>query len=73
MPFTSVPDLVSQRRVFLRAGSAFVSQRDLASLVVQDFRATLSKGLASINRRWREVFPDSDLRLRPLVEGLSQR
>ena len=39
----------------------------------QDFRAGLSKGLAAINRRWRDVFPDSDQRLRPLVEGLSQR
>ena len=35
VPFTNVPDLVSQRRVFLRAGLAYVSQRDLASLVVQ--------------------------------------
>ena len=40
---------------------------------LQDFRAGLSKGLAAINRRWRDVFPDSDQRLRPLVEGLSQR
>jgi DNA primase large subunit len=59
--------------VFLSGGFAYVCQKDLASLVVQDFRSQLSKGLSQINRRWREVFPDSDQRLRPLVEGLSQR
>ena len=45
----------------------------LVHFYAQDFRTCLSKGLSSINRRWRDVFPDSDQRLRPLVEGLSQR
>lgn len=43
VPFTSVPDLVAQRRVYLSRGYAYVSQKDLASLVVQDFRTQLSK------------------------------
>ncbi len=43
MPFTSVPDLVSQRKVFLQGGWAYVFHKDLVSLVVQDFRAQLSK------------------------------
>ncbi|GAX81494.1 hypothetical protein CEUSTIGMA_g8923.t1 [Chlamydomonas eustigma] len=73
VPFISVPDLVSQRKVWLHGGFAYVGQKDLVSLVAQDFRINLSKGLASISRRWREIFPDSDQRLRPLVEGLSQR
>ncbi|KAG1675409.1 hypothetical protein FOA52_012328 [Chlamydomonas sp. UWO 241] len=73
VPFTAVPDLVAQRKVYLQDGWAYVWQKDLASLVVQDFRAGLSKGLSSVNRRWREIFPDSDARLRPLVEGLSTR
>ena len=73
VPFTSVPDLVAQRKVLVSGGFAYVWQKDLASLIVQDFRSQLSKGLSQINRRWREVFPDSDQRLRPLVEGLSQR
>ncbi len=42
MPFQAVPDLVAQRRVLLRRGFAYVSQRNLASLVVQVFRAKLS-------------------------------
>lgn len=31
------------------------------------------QGLADINRRWRDMFPDTDQRLRPLVAGLSTR
>ena len=42
VPFQFVPDLVAQRRVLLRKGWAYVSQRDLVSLVVQDFRKGLS-------------------------------
>lgn len=38
-----MPDLVAQRRVYLSRGYAYVSQKDLASLVVQDFRTQLSK------------------------------
>lgn len=38
-----MPDLVAQRRVLLVGGHAAVSARDLSSLVVQDFRASVSK------------------------------
>ncbi|KAF5828854.1 eukaryotic and archaeal DNA primase, large subunit-domain-containing protein [Dunaliella salina] len=73
VPFQAVPDLVAQRRVLLRRGYAYVSQRDLASLVVQAFRAKLSLGLAEINKQYGRMFPENDTRLKPLVAGLSTR
>ncbi|KAL6758289.1 eukaryotic and archaeal DNA primase, large subunit-domain-containing protein [Haematococcus lacustris] len=73
VPFQAVPDLVAGRKVLLRGGYAFVSQRDVASLVLQDFRTGLSKGMSEILRRWNEMLPDSDTRLRPLVAGLATR
>ena len=33
VPFEQVPDLVAGRRVFLRAGAAFVARDQIASLV----------------------------------------
>eukprot|EP00798_Chlamydomonas_sp_ICE-L_P028042 gene28042-31144_t len=62
VPFQMVPDLVANRKVFLKAGQAYVCQKDLASL-----------GLSDINRKWRDIFPDSDQRLAPMVASLSQR
>ncbi|KAJ9512891.1 hypothetical protein QJQ45_029132 [Haematococcus lacustris] len=73
VPFQAVPDLVAGRKVLLRGGYAFVSQRDVASLVLQDFRTGLSKGMSEILRRWNDMLPDSDTRLRPLVAGLATR
>mmetsp|Transcript_3120 Transcript_3120/g.6789 ORF Transcript_3120/g.6789 Transcript_3120/m.6789 type:complete len:550 (+) Transcript_3120:140-1789(+) len=73
VPFQAVPDLVAGRKVLLMRGQAYVVQRDLVSLVMQDFRASLSKGMAAINRRWNQIFPPHEQRLKPLVEGLSQR
>ena len=37
VPFEQVPDLVASRRVLLRAGWAFVSRHEVASLVVGQF------------------------------------
>lgn len=74
VPFELVPDLVAGRRVLLRAGSAYVSKDQVASLVVQPFRAGLAKGLALTARRWAAVVaPGEADRLTPVVESLSQR
>lgn len=40
-----VPDLVEQRRVFLRGGKAYVPTREQASMVVGEFTARLEKQL----------------------------
>lgn len=40
-----VPELVEQRRVFLRRGKAYVPQRELTSIVVADFTKRLDEAL----------------------------
>ena len=41
-----VPDMVESRRVFLKAGKAFVPVREQASMVVAEFSSRLEKQLA---------------------------
>ncbi|KFM26884.1 putative DNA primase large subunit [Auxenochlorella protothecoides] len=73
-PFEAVPDLVGSRRVYLRAGHAYVSRDQAVSLAVQPFRAALSKALVTTARRWSQVVGPSEAhRLAPIVESLSQR
>ncbi|KAG2443115.1 hypothetical protein HYH02_009528 [Chlamydomonas schloesseri] len=72
--WTRVPELVSQRRVLLRGGWAYVSREALAPLVVAEFRAGVSKGLSEMARRWRQMFPaEEEQRLQPLVASLTNR
>ncbi|KAG2500755.1 hypothetical protein HYH03_001517 [Edaphochlamys debaryana] len=72
--WTRVPELVSQRRVLLRRGFAYVSREALAPLVVAEFRASVSKGLSDMARRWRQMFPaEEEQRLQPLVASLANR
>ncbi|KAI7846146.1 hypothetical protein COHA_000316 [Chlorella ohadii] len=74
VPFEQVPDLVAARRVYLQAGYAYVSKDQMSSLVVQPFRAGLSKALVVTARRWAAVVaPEEADRLTPVVESLSQR
>lgn len=74
VPFEQVPDLVGGRKVYLQAGFAYVSKDQMSSLVVQPFRAALSKALVVTARRWAAVVaPEEADRLTPVVESLSQR
>ncbi|PSC74333.1 putative DNA primase large subunit [Micractinium conductrix] len=74
VPFEQVPDLVATRRVLLRQGWAYVSKDQMSSLVVQPFRAALSKALVVTARRWAAVVaPEEADRLTPIIESLSQR
>eukprot|EP00887_Chlorella_sp_A99_P006989 scaffold2.g6989.t1 len=74
VPFEQVPDLVATRRVYLRGGAAYVPREHVSSLVVQPFRANLSKSLVVTARRWAAVVaPEEADRLAPIVESLSQR
>ena len=43
--FETVPELVESRRVFLKAGKAYVPVREQMSMVLADFNARLEKGL----------------------------
>ena len=47
VPFEEVVDLIRQRRVFVKAGNAYVPQADLVSIVATRVRAHLSKQLSS--------------------------
>jgi DNA primase large subunit len=74
VPFEAVPDLVATRRAYLEAGWAYVSREQVASLVAQPFRASLSRAMARLAGDWNSFMArDEAGRLAPLVEGLSQR
>lgn len=74
VPFEVVPDLVSGRRVFVRAGMAYVPREALVSLVSIPFRSRLSKALAITARRWNAFLAAAEAdRLAPVIEGLSRR
>ena len=47
--FERVPDLVAQRKVLLRRGTAFVSRHDTASLVVSLMQALYSAAARSMH------------------------
>lgn len=47
--FETVPELVEGRRVFLKAGKAYVPVREQMSMVVAGFNARLDKGLEVCN------------------------
>lgn len=74
VPFESVPDLVGSRKVYLHQGYAYVSKDQVGSLVVQPFRAEMSKAMVKLARDWNSFMAREEAdRLAPLVEGLSQR
>lgn len=43
--WTRVPDLVEKRRVFLQDGWAYVPNRELSSIVFQEFQTRLERAL----------------------------
>jgi len=72
-PYSKVPDLVRNRRVYMAAGQAFVPRDQLASLVVGAFRMRLSKALVVASRRWAQhVSGEEKDRLAPVVGFVSR-
>uniref|UniRef100_A0A8C7WMV5 DNA primase large subunit n=1 Tax=Oryzias sinensis TaxID=183150 RepID=A0A8C7WMV5_9TELE len=69
VPFQDALDLVRSRKVYLKAGFAFVPQQDIVTIVLNDFRTRLSKALALTARSLPAVH--SDERLHPLLNHLS--
>ncbi|EQL00939.1 hypothetical protein G6O67_005103 [Ophiocordyceps sinensis] len=65
-----VPDLVEQRRVFLRAGKAFVPGREQSSMVVAEFSSRLERQLELTARALPRL--DEDDRLTPILNHLSK-
>lgn len=71
VPFTEALELVRQRRVFLKAGLAYVPEGDLATLVTSSFRTSLSRALATAYRYLPEL--ESDERLVSLLQDFDKR
>ncbi|KAI5865398.1 DNA primase, large subunit [Durotheca rogersii] len=65
-----VPELVEARRVFLRAGQAFVPSKELPSMVAAQFTQRLDRALELTARALPRL--DEDDRLAPILEHLSK-
>ncbi|CCU80180.1 DNA primase large subunit [Blumeria hordei DH14] len=65
-----VPELVDTRRVFLRAGKAYVPGREQLSMVVTEFTSHLEKALLMTSRALPRL--DEDDRLTPILNHLAQ-
>lgn len=65
-----VPDLVEQRKVFLRGGKAYVPSREQQSMVVTEFTAHLERALEMTARALPRL--DEDDRLTPILNHLSK-
>ncbi|CAF9903258.1 MAG: hypothetical protein HETSPECPRED_000181 [Heterodermia speciosa] len=68
--FETVPELVEQRRVFLKAGKAYVPVREQMSMVLAGFTERLDKGLELTSRALPRL--DEDDRLTPILTHLSK-
>ena len=71
VPFEEVIDLIRQRRVFVRAGFAYVPQTDLVSIVATRVRAHLSKQLSMHARAWPALREEEQERLAGFLESLA--
>ncbi|OTB00437.1 hypothetical protein M426DRAFT_65930 [Hypoxylon sp. CI-4A] len=65
-----VPDLIESRRVFLRAGKAYVPSRELPSMVIAEFTKRLDRALELTARAMPRL--DEDDRLSPILDHLSK-
>ncbi|KAL9105095.1 MAG: hypothetical protein Q9163_000013 [Psora crenata] len=68
--FEVVPELVEGRRVYLKAGKAYVPVRDQTSIVLAGFSTNLEKGLKLAARALPRL--DEDDRLTPILNHLSK-
>nr|XP_020016436.1 DNA primase large subunit isoform X3 [Castor canadensis] len=69
IPFADALDLFRGRKVYLEGGFAYVPLKDIVAIVLNEFRAKLSKALALTARSLPAV--QSDERLQPLLSHLS--
>lgn len=69
VPWTQVPDLIATRRVYVRAGVAYVPQSLQIALVLQAFSSRLETALELTARHIPRL--DEDDRLGPVIEHLA--
>ncbi|KAI1114212.1 DNA primase, large subunit [Nemania sp. NC0429] len=65
-----VPDLVESRRVFMKAGKAYVPSKDQSSMVIAEFTKRLDRALDLTARALPRL--DEDDRLTPILNHLSK-
>ncbi|CAK7228975.1 DNA primase subunit pri2 [Sporothrix eucalyptigena] len=65
-----VPELIESRRVFIKAGKAYVPSREQASMVVSEFSSRLERALELTARALPRL--DEDDRLTPILDHLSK-
>ncbi|KAI1181164.1 DNA primase, large subunit [Nemania sp. FL0916] len=65
-----VPDLVESRRVFVRAGKAYVPSKEQSSMVIAEFTKRLDRALELTARALPRL--DEDDRLTPILDHLSK-
>ncbi|KAI1138540.1 DNA primase, large subunit [Hypoxylon sp. FL0543] len=65
-----VPDLIEGRRVFLKAGKAYVPSKELPSMVIAEFTKRLDRALELTARALPRL--DEDDRLTPILDHLSK-
>lgn len=70
VPFTEVSNLVAKRKVFLGGGFAYVSRDKVSSIVLERFRASLSKSLTVACQKSELI--ERDVRIEPLVNNLAK-
>ncbi|KAL2263291.1 hypothetical protein VTK26DRAFT_7481 [Humicola hyalothermophila] len=68
--WTRVPDLVEGRKVFVKAGKAYVPGREQQSMVLNEFTARLERALELTARALPRL--DEDDRLTPILNHLSK-
>ncbi|KAG7394429.1 DNA primase large subunit [Phytophthora boehmeriae] len=72
VPFTEALDLVSTRRVYLEAGTAYVPFDHVVSILFAAFRANLSKQLSSAFRKYNRTLISKDDRIAPVLTNLAK-
>ncbi|KAJ3726140.1 DNA primase large subunit [Lentinula raphanica] len=68
--WTTIPDLVEKRKVFLKGGYAYVPAREQASIIYAAFEERLEAALLATSRAIPLV--DEDTRLNPILDNLAQ-
>ncbi|KAJ4488117.1 eukaryotic and archaeal DNA primase, large subunit-domain-containing protein [Lentinula aciculospora] len=68
--WTTIPDLVEKRKVFLKGGYAYVPAREQASIIYSAFEERLEAALQATSRAISLV--DEDTRLNPILDNLAQ-
>jgi len=71
VPFEQALDLLTNRKVYMKKGFAYVSSADLLSLLAAQFRVNLNRSLALTARALPKM--EEDERLLPILENMAKQ